>query len=621
MSIFTSKKFNNGYNQLMETAKKMGMYNEAGVTMPKSFEGRYGTNQNYEGPGGFNYAKPNQAPNQSMIPEGTALVPTNTGKTFGPAKPTKTTTTGNGGSYRYPPAVVTPTTPTTPTAPTAPVNPPTSEELRSNVADRFQEKIDAINAYYKTLTSRAEQRGNEASGKARAMAAAGGTLNSPMGGASIARSTEDSEKDIAQYGAENLLKVGEVKDAEGKAAQEALTSYASGDYEYDSIPREEKQRILDTGAFRTEAEMKSYFKAQKAAAELKGQFNLNEGEARYDNEGNVIAERAKTFAPSSGSSAFTGTISAGAEALAKQIQSGQATLANVPSAMRAEVAAALNQLPNPKVTEIDSLIGIIDELKSNPKLDNITGPIDQFAGGIFGKAAVAKNLYKQLEAALSLNGREKLKGSGAISDFEANMLKQASAAIGRNLSAADLKIELDKVRKVLADRKNVLSGTETANSEDIPSDEEIQQLIDEGYAVDREDALRQLGLTNVGGDTNLAISIPQSSHLAYVNNNPGNLKYVGQPGSVPGKKGFAKFSTPQAGYDALVRQIKLDANRGLTIAQFVSKYAPPTENDTRQYIAQVASATGAGPNTPINRINVHSLAKVVAMKESSTRIA
>ena len=35
------------------------------------------------------------------------------------------------------------------------------------------------------------------------------------------------------------------------------------------------------------------------------------------------------------------------------------------------------------------------------------------------------------------------------------------------------------------------------------------------------------------------------------NNNPGNLRFVGQAGATPGEGGFAKFETPQAGLDAL----------------------------------------------------------------------
>lgn len=120
---------------------------------------------------------------------------------------------------------------------------------------------------------------------------------------------------------------------------------------------------------------------------------------------------------------------------------------------------------------------------------------------------------------------------------------------------------------------------------------------------------------------NASVSIPQSSRLAYVNNNPGNLRYAGQQGATQGEGGFAKFSSPQAGYEALKRQIQLDSGRGLTVESFVSKYAPPTENNTKQYIQQIVAMTGANPKTPINKINIDTLAKAIAKKESSTNIA
>jgi hypothetical protein len=46
-----------------------------------------------------------------------------------------------------------------------------------------------------------------------------------------------------------------------------------------------------------------------------------------------------------------------------------------------------------------------------------------------------------------------------------------------------------------------------------------------------------------------------ASGLARVNNNPGNLKYIGQHGAVRGEKGFAKFATLQDGWDALENDI------------------------------------------------------------------
>jgi hypothetical protein len=98
--------------------------------------------------------------------------------------------------------------------------------------------------------------------------------------------------------------------------------------------------------------------------------------------------------------------------------------------------------------------------------------------------------------------------------------------------------------------------------------------------------------------------------LAYTNNNPGNLVYAGQAGATPGAGGFAAFPTYQAGLNALDNQITLDATRGTdvngnpttTLAQFITSYAPPSENNTAAYIANVSNWTGYDPNAPLSSL-------------------
>jgi len=123
-----------------------------------------------------------------------------------------------------------------------------------------------------------------------------------------------------------------------------------------------------------------------------------------------------------------------------------------------------------------------------------------------------------------------------------------------------------------------------------------------------------------GQVSNGSVQIPQSSRLAYVNNNPGNLRYVGQAGAVQGEGGFARFETPEAGYQALIAQIQLDASRGLTLEQFINKYAPPSENNTGLYINQAVQALGVPKSTKIADIDINALAQFIAKKESGTVI-
>lgn len=123
--------------------------------------------------------------------------------------------------------------------------------------------------------------------------------------------------------------------------------------------------------------------------------------------------------------------------------------------------------------------------------------------------------------------------------------------------------------------------------------------------------LNALGITN----------IQLGSHLAVVNNNPGNLRFVGQAGATQGSGGFARFSSPAAGVSALASQIKLDASRGATLASFINKYAPPSENNTSQYLTQAIASLKVPPGTKLASIPLSQIVKFMALKESSTKLA
>ncbi|WP_407059274.1 hypothetical protein ACJBUE_20410 (plasmid) [Ralstonia syzygii subsp. celebesensis] len=80
------------------------------------------------------------------------------------------------------------------------------------------------------------------------------------------------------------------------------------------------------------------------------------------------------------------------------------------------------------------------------------------------------------------------------------------------------------------------------------------------------------------------------------NNNPGNLNYVGQAGATreAGPNGrFAVFQTAEEGLQALARQLRLYAQRGInSVRAIISKFAPASENDTQGYIASVSRRMG-----------------------------
>lgn len=94
-------------------------------------------------------------------------------------------------------------------------------------------------------------------------------------------------------------------------------------------------------------------------------------------------------------------------------------------------------------------------------------------------------------------------------------------------------------------------------------------------------------------------------------NNPGDLIFVGQKNAtahaIVGKDGktrvYCQFATVEEGWEALRRQIRLDARRGLTLIQFIHKYAPASDaNDPKSYAAFVARRLSVSLDTPLSQI-------------------
>ena len=104
------------------------------------------------------------------------------------------------------------------------------------------------------------------------------------------------------------------------------------------------------------------------------------------------------------------------------------------------------------------------------------------------------------------------------------------------------------------------------------------------------------------------------------NNNPGNIWDGLSPGKTQriwpnlpiDEQGFVKYPTYQAGYDALLNDLRIKVNRGMTLQQLITMYAPPKgdtvggmdlSNNTAAYIQYVASQTGLPANVPLNALD------------------
>lgn len=82
-------------------------------------------------------------------------------------------------------------------------------------------------------------------------------------------------------------------------------------------------------------------------------------------------------------------------------------------------------------------------------------------------------------------------------------------------------------------------------------------------------------------------------------NNPGDIcagSFTESEGALSAPGRFAVFATPDEGFKAL-RDLLTRHYLGLTVAAALNRYAPPVENDSNLYIANVCKWTGLTAET------------------------
>jgi hypothetical protein len=110
------------------------------------------------------------------------------------------------------------------------------------------------------------------------------------------------------------------------------------------------------------------------------------------------------------------------------------------------------------------------------------------------------------------------------------------------------------------------------------------------------------------------------------NNNPGNIRYGdfaykhGATGRDSG--GFAIFPTMDAGIAAQRALLQTYLAQGNdTVRKVLSKYAPPSENDTTGYISEVSKKLGVGPDQRLSAANIDALSNAIFAREVGAKSA
>ncbi|PHM47151.1 structural protein [Xenorhabdus miraniensis] len=89
------------------------------------------------------------------------------------------------------------------------------------------------------------------------------------------------------------------------------------------------------------------------------------------------------------------------------------------------------------------------------------------------------------------------------------------------------------------------------------------------------------------------------------NNNPGNIRHGDKWQGLCSRqtdKSFCQFTAPEYGIRAMLIILRNYVKRygDKNIRQFISRWAPPNENDTENYIAYVSRAVGVSSDAVID---------------------
>lgn len=84
-------------------------------------------------------------------------------------------------------------------------------------------------------------------------------------------------------------------------------------------------------------------------------------------------------------------------------------------------------------------------------------------------------------------------------------------------------------------------------------------------------------------------------------NNPGDLRHSPHSFHLPNSPdSIGQIDTPADGWADLERQLQLYADRGLTLQEAIYDFAPPSENNSSQYLNFICSGLGCTPDTLVS---------------------
>lgn len=390
---------------------------------------------------------------------------------------------------------------------------PDEAKIQQDTLARFQAEIDATNSLFAEQLARAKIQGAGRLGTTTAISARRGLTGSDFGEAAY-QGTQNANEDVyRQIEAEKSARISAIM---GKARQDAADEIAR--------KREEYTKGIDARlAYYSQADERRGTNTQKAIANI-----LNSGITDISQIDPVQLKQIATYYGitvddiKQNFNEALQTKQAEQQKADQENRKAEAEIAKLESepalalanynldvakfnedkirfgleyALKAQDAAVkkleADTTKNGDETSALSTINLVNTMLNNPNLKGISGFVQGYlgTGKIFGNQEL-KNQYNQLKGILSLENRQKLKGSGAVSDFESRTLEQAASSLGRNLNDADFEKQLKQIRGSIATSHGQTASVKitdpsTGESQSVTSDSAgIAQAIKDGLLVE-----------------------------------------------------------------------------------------------------------------------------------------
>ncbi len=126
--------------------------------------------------------------------------------------------------------------------------------------------------------------------------------------------------------------------------------------------------------------------------------------------------------------------------------------------LRGELSEA-DRIKTAKAAGRSSVAALASQIEQDPRLPKMVGPVQGRLPTVRGDLKGFDNDVARLKATLSVESREKLVGSGAISDFESKQLGAAVTSLDQATNEATFKKELQRIRDIMSGNVGVAPAT------------------------------------------------------------------------------------------------------------------------------------------------------------------